>query len=663
MAYWHEQTGEDQKILGVGLASRRKLCIQPEVVKLGDGKAVDGACRRMTASWVRTAAEESRGDGPRLCEYFENYEENGKESQLPWGIYTLDDLKDYCKKEKYCPYFMARRAISFANVIVYSYYYLLDPKISQLVSKELTKESVVIFDEAHNIDNVCIEAMSVEITRRTLDTCTRNLATLKTKVDQIKTKDAQVRKPAWFLGFIVLRNCGSVIYSCAVVFHSCLFLSAECVLYIYTRIHAHTHTHTHTHTHAHSHTHTHTRTLTQAHSHTHNHTRTLTHAHSHTRTHTHTHTSTHTHTHTHVEWNRALCALSGKSALVQESAPKKTPKIPNPKTPNPISYPLGVSVLRAALAVKPIFDRFHTVLVTSGTLSPLDMYPKILSFVPVTVQSFKMSMPRHRECVLPLIITKGDDQVSVSSKYETRDDVSVIRNYGSILIEFASCVPDGMVCFFVSYTYMEAIVGAWQEHGILQQLLEHKLLFIETQDAAETALALENYQKACENGRGAVLFSVARGKVSEGVDFDHHFGRCVIMFGIPFVYTESRILRARLEYLRDKFQIKEADFLTFDAMRHAAQCVGRVLRSKTDYGIMIFADKRYSRMDKRSKLPGWINEKIDDRNSNLATQEAVSVSRRFLKIMAQPYEPDENSLLTSDDIINKRIPSQRYVAK
>ena len=26
-------------------------------------------------------------------------------------------------------------------------------------------------------------------------------------------------------------------------------------------------------------------------------------------------------------------------------------------------------------------------------------------------------------------------------------------------------------------------------------------------------------------------------------------------------------------------------------MRHAAQCVGRAIRGKTDYGIMIFADK------------------------------------------------------------------------
>jgi DNA excision repair protein ERCC-2 len=45
-------------------------------------------------------------------------------------------------------------------------------------------------------------------------------------------------------------------------------------------------------------------------------------------------------------------------------------------------------------------------------------------------------------------------------------------------------------------------------------------------------------------------------KVSEGVDFDHHLGRAVLMFGIPYVYTQSRILKARLEYLRDTFQVR-----------------------------------------------------------------------------------------------------------
>lgn len=100
---------------------------------------------------------------------------------------------------------------------------------------------------------------------------------------------------------------------------------------------------------------------------------------------------------------------------------------------------------------------------------------------------------------------------------------------------------------------------------------------------------------------------MARGKVSEGIDFAHNYGRAVIMFGyvslplpcntpnlpqsVPYQYTESRILKARLEYLRDAYRIRESEFLGFDAMRNAAQCMGRVLRGKTDWGLMVFADK------------------------------------------------------------------------
>ena len=59
----------------------------------------------------------------------------------------------------------------------------------------------------------------------------------------------------------------------------------------------------------------------------------------------------------------------------------------------------------------------------------------------------------------------------------------------------------------------------------------------------ETTLALDNFRRACDSGRGAVFLSVARGKVAEGIDFDRHYGRCVVMFGVPYQYTLSRILR------------------------------------------------------------------------------------------------------------------------
>ena len=53
------------------------------------------------------------------------------------------------------------------------------------------------------------------------------------------------------------------------------------------------------------------------------------------------------------------------------------------------------------------------------------------------------------------------------------------------------------------------------------------------------------------------------------------------------VHNHHHMCRARLEYLRETFQIKESDYLAFDAVRQAAQCVGRVIRSKADYGMMV----------------------------------------------------------------------------
>ena len=99
------------------------------------------------------------------------------------------------------------------------------------------------------------------------------------------------------------------------------------------------------------------------------------------------------------------------------------------------------------------------------------------------------------------IVSKGNDQVAMSSKFESRDDTAVIRNYGNLLVEVAASVPDGIVCFFTSYMYLETVVASWYDQGIIDQLQRHKLLFIETQDAAETSLALVNYIKVSAEGQ------------------------------------------------------------------------------------------------------------------------------------------------------------------
>ena len=69
--------------------------------------------------------------------------------------------------------------------------YLLDPKISQLISKSMQRECVVVFDEAHNIDNICIEVMSINFRTQTLEACSRNLTRVSSELDRMKQTDAK----------------------------------------------------------------------------------------------------------------------------------------------------------------------------------------------------------------------------------------------------------------------------------------------------------------------------------------------------------------------------------------------------------------------------------------------------------------------------------------
>ncbi|OAA36988.1 DNA repair helicase RAD3 [Beauveria brongniartii RCEF 3172] len=540
MKYRTEQLGHEEDFRGLGLTSRKNLCLHPSVKREKSGSVVDARCRSLTAGFVKEKKE--RGENVDMCVYHDNLDLLESHNLIPNGVWTFDGILRYGEEHKQCPYFTARRMMQYCNVVIFSYHYLLDPKIAERVSKDFSKDCIVVFDEAHNIDNTRMKVRQVIsetppsflahlkehtfIEKKPLGFCAERLTSLVRTLELTNIEDYQpLQEVATFATLVATYDKG--------------FL------------------------------------------------------------------------------------------LILEPYESDTAEVPNPI--------LHFTCLDAAIAIRPVFDRFYSVIITSGTISPLEMYPKILDFSTVIQESYSMTLARRS--FLPMIVTRGSDQASISTSFQVRNEPSVVRNYGNLLTEFAKITPDGLVVFFPSYLYMESIISMWQGMGILDEVWKYKLILVETPDAQETSLALETYRTACCNGRGAILLCVARGKVSEGIDFDHQYGRTVLCIGVPFQYTESRILKARLEFLRETYRIKENDFLSFDAMRHAAQCLGRVLRGKDDYGIMVLADRRFQK--KRPQLPKWINQGLMDVDVNLSTDMAVSSARRFLKTMAQPFRAKE----------------------
>jgi DNA excision repair protein ERCC-2 len=173
-----------------------------------------------------------------------------------------------------------------------------------------------------------------------------------------------------------------------------------------------------------------------------------------------------------------------------------------------------LSCIEAAISFKKCVEMYPRVVVTSGTLSPLGFYPRLLEFEPTAMAGFGMSLSRR--CLLPLIITR--DTTQVTSAFSKRSDERVAQNYGNMLFEFVKIVPDGVVVFFPSYVYLRLVLEVWNRAGLFGQLLRRKLVFIESKSAADTASAFQNYKRAIDCGRGAVFIGVARGRISEGID-------------------------------------------------------------------------------------------------------------------------------------------------
>jgi DNA excision repair protein ERCC-2 len=305
---------------------------------------------------------------------------------------------------------------------------------------------------------------------------------------------------------------------------------------------------------------------------------------------------------------------------------------------------MQVACLDSTIAFNHVLEKFTRVVVTSGTLSPLATYPRLLDFEPVCMRDFAMTFSRR--CLLPLIVTKGNGQTPLSSSFGLRSDPRVPRNYGDLLLNFCQIVPDGVVCFFPSYVYLQLVFRSWSQTGVLTEIMKHKLIFLEAEVADETSVALVNYRKAIECGRGAVFLGVARGRVSEGIDFADHYGRCVLLFGLPVRNTSSKLVQTRADFVEKKYGLNRKEFILFDAMRAASQCVGRLLRSKNDYGIVVLADRRYARDNLKSQLPHWIRQFVNQGRIGLTTDEAVQQTTQFLLQMAQPFKHNPDQLIS-----------------
>lgn len=67
MKYRAEELGYEEEFRGLGLTSRKNLCLHPSVKREKSGAIVDARCRSLTAGFVKEKKE--RGESVDVCVY------------------------------------------------------------------------------------------------------------------------------------------------------------------------------------------------------------------------------------------------------------------------------------------------------------------------------------------------------------------------------------------------------------------------------------------------------------------------------------------------------------------------------------------------------------------------------------------------------------------
>ena len=197
-------------------------------------------------------------------------------------------------------------------------------------------------------------------------------------------------------------------------------------------------------------------------------------------------------------------------------------------------YKLCFWCMDPSLAFKILDAEARSVVLTSGTLSPLDSFAKELG-IPFVVRleaPHVINPARQLYAVCQSMCPKG---VPLLGKFANVQRYDYQDGVGHTLLGLAKVVPDGMLVFFTSYRTLDTVVNRWQMTGLMGRLEQHKAVFSECRGSADFPALLASFRTSVGDGKpGAILLAVCRGKVSEGMDFRDHDARAVVLVGIPY---------------------------------------------------------------------------------------------------------------------------------
>ncbi|XP_073220587.1 uncharacterized protein [Cicer arietinum] len=354
------------------------------------------------------------------------------------------------------------------------------------------------------------------------------------------------------------------------------------------------------------------------------------------------------------------------------------------------THTLSLWCLNPEVVFRDVADLSLSVILTSGTLSPMTSFSSELGV------KFETSLEAPHVIdvdsqVWPAIISTGSGNYPLNASYKTADGYAFQDAVGRSLEEIFKIVPGGCLVFFPSYKLMEKLRNRWSETGQWSRLNAEKSLFVEPKGGSQDdfELALKGYfdsihhDKRPASGRkrrikktdlnhfhavdslqdskkgGAALLGVCRGKISEGIDFSDDNARVVIIVGIPFPNINDIHVSLKKKY-NDTFKSSKHllggnEWYCHQAFRALNQAAGRCIRHKLDYGAIILLDERFCEERNKALISKWLRRPLRVYDSFDSSLEGLKL---FFKNAQERYcmntvHATQNLDLNGDGVQNK----------
>ena len=286
---------------------------------------------------------------------------------------------------------------------------------------------------------------------------------------------------------------------------------------------------------------------------------------------------------------------------------------------------LGFWCLNPAVVFGPMIAQARSVILSSGTLSPMETFATELA------TGFEQKLEALHVIDSQKQLWAGAFSFGPSASLELRGTFGELEKFqfqddiGKSILDICTVVPYGVLCFVPSYSFLDKLVKRMRVTGVYDSISQKKEVFIEPRagGAKDFEKIIKRYyqsiQKVQENPprnaisrNGALFFAVFRGKVSEGLDFVDENARAVISIGIPYPSIKDEKIVLKREYNDKRAADGQEKLLNGQqwyekqAFRAINQALGRCIRHKDDWGAIILLESRFHQARNVEQLSRWI---------------------------------------------------------